>query len=52
MNSTERFLADSPEDVDAMRAAGAPKQYSEGNNSLLMLVQELSRKKDRSQIYV
>ena len=40
------------EDVEAMRAAGAPKHYSGAGNPLLTLIQELSRKKDCSQIYV
>jgi oxaloacetate decarboxylase alpha subunit len=40
------------EDVEAMRAAGAPELYSDRRNPLLALVQELSRRKDCSQIYV
>jgi hypothetical protein len=35
-----------------MRAAGAPKQYSDASNPLLTLLQELTRRKDCSQIYV
>ncbi|MBI2365438.1 MAG: carboxylase [Deltaproteobacteria bacterium] len=46
-----RYVAGN-EDVDAMRAAGAPKQYSDTSNPLLTLVQELSQRKDCSQIYV
>jgi oxaloacetate decarboxylase alpha subunit len=40
------------EDVAAMRAAGAPKQYSDTRNPLLTLVRELSQRSDCSQIYV
>ena len=40
------------EDVEAMRAAGAPKQYSDTRNPLLTLVRELTQRKDCSQIYV
>jgi oxaloacetate decarboxylase alpha subunit len=40
------------EDVEAMRAAGAPKQYSDTRNPLLTLVRELSQRKDCSQIYL
>jgi len=46
-----RYVAGN-EDVDAMRAAGAPKAYSDTRNPLLTLVQELSQRKDCSQIYV
>jgi len=46
-----RYVAGN-EDVDAMRAAGAPKQYSDTSNPLLTLLQELSQRKDCSQIYV
>ena len=46
-----RYVAGN-EDVDAMRAAGAPKQYSDTSNFLLTLLQELSRRKDCNQIYV
>ncbi len=46
-----RYVAGN-EDVDAMGAAGAPKQYSDTSNPLLTLVQELSQRKDCSQIYV
>ncbi|MBI2532396.1 MAG: hypothetical protein HYW03_09315 [Deltaproteobacteria bacterium] len=46
-----RYVAGN-EDVDAMRAAGAPQQYSDTSNPLLTLVQELSQRKDCSQIYV
>jgi hypothetical protein len=46
-----RYMAGN-EDVDAMRAAGAPKSYSDTRNPLLTLVQELSQRKDCSQIYV
>jgi hypothetical protein len=40
------------EDVESMRAAGAPKQYSDMRNPLLTLVRELTQRKDCSQIYV
>jgi len=46
-----RYVAGN-EDVDAMRAAGAPKAYSETRNPLFTLVQELTQRKDCSQIYV
>jgi len=46
-----RYVAGN-EDVDAMRAAGAPKAYSDTRNPLLTLLQELSQRKDCSQIYV
>ncbi|MBI2183229.1 MAG: carboxylase [Deltaproteobacteria bacterium] len=44
-----RYVAGN-EDIDAMRAAGAPKQYSDTSNPLLTLVQELSQRKDCSQM--
>src|SRR5262245_1707880 len=40
------------EDVEAMRAAGAPKEYSDTRNPLLTLVRELTQRSDCSQIYV
>jgi oxaloacetate decarboxylase (Na+ extruding) subunit alpha len=46
-----RYVAGN-EDVDAMRAAGAPKQYSDASNPLLTLLQDLTQRKDCSQIYV
>jgi hypothetical protein len=46
-----RYVAGN-EDVDAMRAAGAPKAYSDTRNPLLTLLQELTQRKDCSQIYV
>ncbi len=46
-----RYVAGN-EDVDAMRAAGAPKAYSDTSNPLFTLVRELSQRKDCSQIYV
>jgi oxaloacetate decarboxylase alpha subunit len=46
-----RYVAGN-EDVEAMRAAGAPKYYSESCNPLLTLIQELSQRKDCSRIYV
>jgi len=46
-----RYVAGN-EDVDAMRAAGAPKAYSDTRNPLFTLVQELTQRKDCSQIYV
>ncbi|MGE5219262.1 MAG: hypothetical protein ACM3SP_19870 [Chloroflexota bacterium] len=39
------------EDVEAMRAAGAPRQYRDGQKPLLALLEELTRR-DRNQIYV
>ena len=46
-----RYVAGN-EDVEAMRAAGAPKAYSDTRNPLFILVQELSQRRDCSQIYV
>jgi oxaloacetate decarboxylase (Na+ extruding) subunit alpha len=46
-----RYVAGN-EDVQAMRAAGAPKAYSDTRNPLLTLVEELSRRKDFSQIRI
>ncbi|HEX2226288.1 MAG TPA: hypothetical protein VHM64_04055 [Candidatus Binatia bacterium] len=46
-----RYVAGN-EDVEAMRAAGAPKAYSGAHNPLLTLVEELSRRKDFRQINV
>jgi oxaloacetate decarboxylase alpha subunit len=40
------------EDVAAMRAAGAPRQYRDARNPLLTLVRELSQRKDLSRIHV
>jgi oxaloacetate decarboxylase alpha subunit len=40
------------EDVAAMRAAGAPKHYSDVRNPLLTLLQELTQRQDCRQIYV
>jgi oxaloacetate decarboxylase alpha subunit len=40
------------DDVKAMRAAGAPRDYSDIKNPLLTLLQELTRRNDCSQIYV
>jgi oxaloacetate decarboxylase alpha subunit len=40
------------EDVDAMRAAGAPKNYSDTRNPLLTFVQELTHRKGYRQIYL
>jgi hypothetical protein len=40
------------EDVEAMRLAGAPRQYSDARNPLLTLVRELSQREDCRQIYV
>ena len=40
------------EDVEAMRAAGAPKQYRDGQNPLLALLEELTRRRDCTQIHV
>ncbi|MET0503303.1 MAG: carboxylase [Candidatus Binatia bacterium] len=46
-----RYVAGN-EDVEAMRAAGAPKAYCGAGNPLLTLVRELSQRKDCSQIYI
>jgi oxaloacetate decarboxylase alpha subunit len=40
------------EDVDAMRAAGAPKNYNDTRNPLLTLVQALTQRKGYRQIYL
>jgi oxaloacetate decarboxylase alpha subunit len=40
------------EDVDAMRAAGAPKHYHDARNPLLSLIDELTQRKDLTQIHV
>ncbi|MDH3446131.1 MAG: hypothetical protein OEN50_19565, partial [Deltaproteobacteria bacterium] len=46
-----RYVAGN-EDVEALRAAGAPKAYSDVRNPLLTLVHELSQRKDCNQIYI
>jgi oxaloacetate decarboxylase alpha subunit len=46
-----RYVAGN-EDVEAMRAAGAPKAYTDGRNPLLTLLRELSQRQDLSQIYI
>jgi oxaloacetate decarboxylase (Na+ extruding) subunit alpha len=46
-----RYVAGN-EDVDAMRAAGAPKAYYDTKKPLLILVQELSQRKDFGQIHI
>jgi oxaloacetate decarboxylase (Na+ extruding) subunit alpha len=46
-----RYVAGN-EDVEAMRAAGAPKSYSDARNPLLTLVEELSRRKDFDRIHI
>ena len=46
-----RYVAGN-EDVDATLKAGAPRAYCATGNPLLTLVQELSQRKDYSQIYV
>ncbi len=46
-----RYVAGN-EDVEAMRAAGAPKAYSDTRNPLLTLLEELSRRKDFSRIHI
>ena len=46
-----RYVAGN-EDVEAMRAAGAPKAYCDAGNPLLTLVRELSQRKDCSQIHI
>ena len=40
------------EDVDAMRAAGAPKHYHDARNPLMTLVDELARRTDLTQVQV
>jgi oxaloacetate decarboxylase alpha subunit len=40
------------EDVEALKSAGAPKEYPHGGNPLLTLIRELSRRTDCSQIHV
>ncbi len=40
------------EDVEAMRAAGAPRHYREGQIPLLALLEDLTRRSDCSQIHV
>jgi oxaloacetate decarboxylase alpha subunit len=40
------------EDVEAMRAAGAPKQYRDAQNPLLAFLEELTRRRDCTRIYV
>ena len=46
-----RYVAGN-EDVEAMRAAGAPKAYSDAGNPLLTLVHELSQRRDCRQIHI
>jgi oxaloacetate decarboxylase alpha subunit len=46
-----RYVAGN-EDVAAMRAAGAPKTYSDTRNPLRTLIDELSRRKDLRQIHI
>jgi oxaloacetate decarboxylase (Na+ extruding) subunit alpha len=46
-----RYVA-GKEDVEAMRAAGAPKDYSDANKPLLALLQDLTRRKDCTQIRI
>jgi oxaloacetate decarboxylase alpha subunit len=40
------------EDVEALRTAGAPKDYSDGQKPILALLRDLSRRKDCSQISI
>jgi hypothetical protein len=40
------------DDVDAMRAAGAPKEYAEGNKPLLVLLEELARRRGFAHIQI
>jgi oxaloacetate decarboxylase alpha subunit len=40
------------EDVEALRAAGAPKAYSDVKKPLLALLRDLTQRKDYNQIYV
>ncbi len=46
-----RYVAGN-EDFDAMRAAGAPKEYRDGHNPLMALIEELTRRRDCSRIHV
>ncbi|HEY7554379.1 MAG TPA: carboxylase [Candidatus Binatia bacterium] len=46
-----RYVAGN-EDVEAMRAAGAPKAYTDAGNPLLTLVHELSERQDCRQIFI
>jgi oxaloacetate decarboxylase (Na+ extruding) subunit alpha len=46
-----RYVA-GKEDVEALRTAGAPKDYSDIKNPLLALLQQLTQRKDCNQIYV
>ncbi|MGH7931144.1 MAG: hypothetical protein ACREQV_25505 [Candidatus Binatia bacterium] len=38
--------------VDEMMAAGAPKQYASWNHPLVSLIEELSRNKELSHVYI
>jgi oxaloacetate decarboxylase alpha subunit len=40
------------EDVEALRTAGAPKEYSDSGKPILALLRDLSRRKDCSQISI
>jgi oxaloacetate decarboxylase alpha subunit len=40
------------EDVEALKSAAAPKEYLNGDNPLLTLIEELSRRTDYNRIYV
>jgi oxaloacetate decarboxylase alpha subunit len=46
-----RFFT-SKEDVERMRAAGAPRRYMPRGNPLLSLIEELSKQPDRGSIYI
>ena len=46
-----RFFA-GDDQVDALKAAGRPREYLDGNRSLLKLIEQLSKRKDCNQVYV
>ena len=41
-----------PDAVDALKTAGAPKPKLDGKQSLLQLIEELTKKKDCNHIYI
>ncbi|MDP6560509.1 MAG: hypothetical protein QF619_10400, partial [Candidatus Binatia bacterium] len=46
-----RFYA-GPEQVETMKAAGPRKEYLNARHSLVRLVEEISRKRDLSRVYI
>jgi oxaloacetate decarboxylase (Na+ extruding) subunit alpha len=46
-----RFFT-SKEDVQRMRAAGPPRVYSNGNNALIRLVEELTKPTNRTNVFI